>query len=620
MNEDILRQSPPSPVRPLNAPSSRGLPRRLTEKILAVDRLRRKYATLPARRSGAQFLDLALTELNVRHEVSAGELSNLPASGPAVVISNHPFGGLEGMILLRLLLSIRPDVRVLANYMLQAIPDLREHLISVDPFGRPDSPRKNVVALKTAVRWLKDGHLLVVFPAGEVSHFNWRNRRVEDPVWHPSIARIVRLAAVPVIPVFFAGRNNAAFQLAGLVHPVLRTMLLPRQLLNKQGTVIRLRVGTAISPRKISEISGDEHLGHYLRFRTYLLGSALGRPRPALTPLRRATRPRTPPPVIDARDPAVMAAEIGALPARQTLLQSEGCRVLYARAAQIPTVLQEIGRLREITFRAAGEGTGTAVDLDRFDHHYLHLFVWNQAQGEIVGAYRLGQTDRIMNRNGLAGLYTHSLFRFRRVLMDQLGPALEMGRSFVRAEYQRSYSPLLLLWKGIGHYVARHPRYKVLFGPVSIAGDYHSVSRQLMVSFLKVNNFLPDLASLVSPPRPLRPRAVAGLRPGLADAWPDGIDELSTWISDVERDGRGIPILLKQYLKLGGKLLSFNVDPDFNDALDGLILVDLTRTEPRLLKRYMPAEGLERFLACHGAGGTPPRPVDTESALCRSTS
>ncbi|MBN2433138.1 MAG: lysophospholipid acyltransferase family protein [Acidobacteria bacterium] len=619
MNEDILRQSPPSPIRPLNAPS-RGLPRRLAERMLAVDRLRRKYATLPARRSGAQFLDLALTELNVRHEVSTGDLSNLPASGPGVVVSNHPFGGVEGMILLRLLLSIRPDVRVLANYMLQAIPDLREHLISVDPFGRPDSARKNVAALKTAVRWLKDGHLLVVFPAGEVSHFNWRNRRVEDPVWHSSIARIVRLAAVPVIPVFFAGRNNAAFQLAGLVHPMLRTVLLPRQLLNKQGTVIRLRVGTAISPRKISEISGDEHLGHYLRFRTYLLGSAMNRRRPALSPLRRVVRPRTPPPVIAALNPAVMAEEIRTLPERQTLLKSEGCQVVYARAAQIPTVLQEIGRLREITFRAAGEGTGEAVDLDRFDDHYLHLFVWNQARQEIVGAYRLGQTDRILKRRGLAGLYTHNLFRFRPGLLRQLGPALEMGRSFVRAEYQKSYAPLLLLWKGIGHYVARHPRYKVLFGPVSIASDYHSVSRRLMVAFLQLNNFLPDLASLVSPPHPLRPRAVAGLKPGLADAWPKDIDELSTWISDVEADGKGIPILLKQYLKLGGKLLSFNVDPDFNDALDGLIMVDLTRTEPRILKRYMSAEGLEQFLAYHRPGEAPPLPADTEPALCLSVS
>ena len=298
---------------------------------------------------------------------------------------------------------------------------------------------------------------------------------------------------------------------------------------------------------------------------------------------------RAPEPIAPAEDAALMAAEVEGLPPDRLLGRNGDLQVRYAHAAEIPHLLREIGRLREITFRAAGEGTGRARDIDLFDSYYLHLFVWNGATNELVGAYRLGLADDIVTSFGRRGLYTWSLFRYRRQLLARLGPAIELGRSFVRAEYQRSYSPLLLLWKGIGHFVAAHPRYRVLFGPVSISGDYETTSQQILVEFLRRNNALPELARFVRPRRPFG--ASGNITP------PADLDAVSELVSSIEKDGKGIPVLLRQYLKLGGRILGFNVDPQFNNALDGLIMVDLDETDPHVLAKYMGRAEAARFIA-----------------------
>jgi hypothetical protein len=255
-------------------------------------------------------------------------------------------------------------------------------------------------------------------------------------------------------------------------------------------------------------------------------------------------------------------------------------------------MLREIGRLREITFRAAGEGTGKREDLDEFDESYLHLFVWHADRREVVGAYRIGEVEGLRRMFGTNGLYTATLFHFGDAFLDRLGPAIELGRSFVRPEYQRTFAPLLLLWKGIGQYVARHPQYKVLFGPVSISNSYSSACRELMVAWLEQRNLLRELAGFVSARNPFRrqacrvPRAV-------------GLEDISEVIRDIDRGVTGVPVLLRQYLKLGGKLVGFNVDRSFSDALDGLIVVDLTKTEPKLLERYLGRNEAKTFLAFH---------------------
>jgi putative hemolysin len=277
-----------------------------------------------------------------------------------------------------------------------------------------------------------------------------------------------------------------------------------------------------------------------------------------------------------------MAAEIARLPPSACLVEGGPFQVFCARAAQIPRTLREIGRLREITFRAVGEGTGRDLDLDAFDDEYLHLFSWNRERQEIVGAYRLGRTDEIAAARGVKGLYTHRLFRYQREFLDAISPALELGRSFVRVEYQRQHTALLLLWKGICRFISAHPQYRHLFGAVSVSSRYPSSTRALLVRFLEQNHLHADLAMLVKARHEIQMR-----------------DSSET---DVIGSTAGpMPVLLRQYLKLNARLVGFNVDPEFGDALDALMVVDLAAVDPAILARYFGRADAETFLAHHTA-------------------
>ena len=331
----------------------------------------------------------------------------------------------------------------------------------------------------------------------------------------------------------------------------------------------------------------------YLRLRTYMLrGNFQKNSRPSLPAKNKKIFPED---IIGAPDLKVMIKEVDGLPRSQVLVHSGNMIVYYAPAEQIPNLLQEIGRLREKTFREVKEGTGKAIDLDRFDAHYLHLFVWNKDTSELVGAYRLGCTDRILRTMGSKGLYTATLFDYRAEFLREINPALELGRSFVRSEYQKNYSALLLLWKGIGEFVVRHPHYQRLFGPVSISNEYNEFSKSLLATWLSMHNFLPELAQFIRPKNPFQVKKFQNQDLRLALTGTQEVEQLAALIADVDPNQKGVPILIKQYLKLGGKLLGFNQDPNFNDVLDGLILVDLRQTPPKVLQRYMGAEGLESF-------------------------
>ena len=560
---------------------------RFLRRATGIGRVEEIYGELRAMDNAAPIAERLLRHLEVSVRVASRDLEHIPRTGPVVVVVNHPFGILEGAALASLLLRVRPDVRFLANGILTAVPELREMVIPVDPFGA----RSNVRGSRKAVDFLAQGGAVVIFPAGAVSHFQWKERSITDPKWSPAVAKIVALAArraesLTVVPAYVEGANSVLFQAAGVVHPLLRTLLLGRELLNKRRTAVEVRMGAGIAAGKLLAIPSDEERIEYLRWRTYLLASrneykARTAARLQSFRARRADNTSRAGHTLRWPTPQVMDAEVLALAPACLLAESGTLKVYIARAAEIPSVLTEIGRLREITFRAAGEGTGKALDLDRYDSHYLHLFVWNEHAKEVVGAYRLAPVDKVRREFGVAGLYTASLFQYGDEFLDRLGPALELGRSFVRLEYQKAFQPLLLLWKGIGKYVARNPQYRVLFGPVSISNQYQSISRQLMVSFLERNASLKELVHLVSTRNPFRARRLALPKAGF------DFEDLSAVIADLEPSQPGVPVLLRQYLKLGGRLLGFNVDPQFADALDGLIVVDLMQTEARLRERYL---------------------------------
>jgi putative hemolysin len=493
-----------------------------------------------------------------------------------LVVVNHPSGILDGAVIAALLSDLRADVKILANHLLAMIPEIRELLIPADVSNGKSAVRTNPSSIRKSVRVLADGGLLVVFPAGEVSRFTWREGSVKDSAWNPAAAAILRIAqhcgvSASVVPVHLKVSNSLLFHAADLLSSRLSSLMLGRELLNKRGNTVEVRIGSAITAEKILTMGTDQERIDYLRWRTYLLSSRNNyKPRTNLPMRRRRDRSQT---VADAVPREILAHEIGALAPEKRLAGNAQLSTYLVEAGEIPSTLREIGRLREITFRAAGEGTGRPLDLDEFDAHYLHLFVWNEKKQEVVGAYRLAATDRVPR------LYTASLFQYGPEFLERMGPAIELGRSFVRSEYQRGFQPLLMLWKGIGSFVSQNPRYHVLFGPVSISNRYQALSRRLIVSFLERHALWEELKSHVAARNPFR--GPTERNTGL------DVDDLSAVVSDVDPGQSGIPVLLRQYLRLGGKLVGFNVDSQFADVLDGLIVVDLTKADPKHLKRYL---------------------------------
>lgn len=552
-------------------------------KLLGLDKADRVYDELRTKADGP--LPQRLLEfIEVTYKATSADLSRIPRKGPTVIVANHPFGALEAAILVTAMRQIRPDVRILTNQWFMAVAELRDVMIPVDVAGH-----ESIAGVRRAIAFLRGGGLLIVFPAGAVSHFHWRERASTDPAWNASVVRLIALAARAgkhpvIVPLFVPGSNGFGFHAAGMIHPNLRTALLAREFFNKRRRDIELRVGSPIPFERLARMDSDDERVQYLRWRTYLLAN------------RRAFKPRTLAlgrrkwiarvPLIPPVSARALHFEIEQLPPECLLESTDSLRVYLAKAPQIPYTLREIGRLREITFREAGEGTGRELDLDSFDEHYRHLFVWNPSKREVVGSYRLRLAE------STEALYTHTLFHFDQRFLDTIGPAIELGRSFIRAEYQKGFAPLLLLWKGIGKFVAANPRYKTLFGPVSVSNQYQAVSRELIIGFLEERESIREWIGMVRPyhaPRPCHEEVRCC-----------DIDELSDVISDIEPTRTGVPILLRQYLKLGGKLLGFSVDPKFANALDGLILVDLTKTEPKLLERYLGKAEAVAFRTFHG--------------------
>jgi len=570
------------------------------DRLIGFKRLTRYHAAIRALDNNRHFVDRALEAFKITYEVSESDLRRIPEHGPIVVVANHPFGGVEGILLMSLFFSVRNDALIMGNYLLSRITELKDVIIPVDPFGTRTAAVANTAPLKTSLKHLKNGGMLMVFPGGEVAALRWGGKGIQEAPWSPTIAGLIEHAKCPVLPVFFDGANPLYFQLAGLIHPRLRTLLLPRQMLNKQRATFSIHIGNPIPYRKLAGMERKAMM-EYLCKRTLHLRNR--RPEHARVLIRLPWPARKAPSADDPVVPAVsgddLARAVDQLPPESLLVESAGLEARVMRGSDSPCILHEIGRLREITFREVGEGTGEEIDLDDYDQYYFHVFLWNAETRKIVAAYRLGPTDEILSTYGAKGLYTSSLFKFRGHFLDRISPALEMGRSFVCVEYQKNYNSLLMLWKGIGYFIGRHPRYKILFGPVSITDDYRTCSRDLLVAFLKINNFMPDLARKVKPRSPIRTAPLRWIRNRSLGQVAESLDDVEAMIADVETELSGIPILLKQYLKLGGKLLGFNIDPAFNYVLDGLILVDLRETDPKIMQRYMGKENTRKFQQFH---------------------
>lgn len=540
----------------------------------------------------ASFIDRVLDAMRVRVAATDLDLAHVPVSGPLLVAANHPRGALDGLILLSLLRTVRPDVRVVANHILARIPELHEHAFFVDPFGGPTAESRSLAGLRAAHLWLRRGGALVMFPSGEVAHRLEHGVPLESD-WSTSMGRLALQSGAQVLPVALDGRNSDWFYRAGRLHPLLRTAMLGREFLRARGANVRVAIGQPMSPRACG--TGQTRVAATDADTTSITQRTLD-PRRTTEATRACVQAMAVTGVSHPCDDGDrLRAEIAALDASACFVSSGAFRVFCATADQIPLTLREIGRLRADTYRAAGEGTSAEYNLDRFDKAYQHLFVWDEHKRAVVGAYRLGLTDRLVASAGVGALYTRTLFDFDDRLLAQLPPAIELGRSFVRTEYQRLPQPLLLLWKGIGQFVRQHPHYRVLFGPVSVSARYCDASHGLLVSFLEQHRLDHRLTARVAPRHPF-----VGQRP-MSGATSLDADALERTIASLEPDGKGVPVLLRHYLRLGARALGFGVDPDFGAVLDVLMMVDLAAVEPALLSRYLGRDEARAYLARHRA-------------------
>jgi putative hemolysin len=569
----------------------------LAAKFAPVGRVRELYRRVQQSPEGFR-LERLLAEMRIDLRIDAADQSRVPAAGPVVVVANHPYGMLDGAILAVLLTRVRPDVKILTNLLLADVPELQQHCIFVDSLHADRSVEANRRALRQAVSHLQQGGMLAVFPSGEVSHWQMPTAEIADPEWNDTAVRLIRKTGASALPVYLCGH----FQLLSMVHGKLRSAFQLQEFLQHEGKHVEVRVGSTIAADSVGAIANDHEATEYLRWRTYLLAKRSKSEVSWPAALRSKFANKNQEPIAAAVRPEWLAEEIAALPQTQHLVSNGDFAVYLAAAPEIPHLLHEVGRLREITFRRAGEGTGKSLDLDAFDEYYSHVLLWNETKQELVGAYRAGNTAEILAEHGVSGLYTSTLFRYDERVFQKLGPAWELGRSFVRPEYQRQYAPLLLLWKGIARLIAMRPEIPVLFGAVSISNDYNDASREMIYRFFEARMQDDELAGMIEPRRPFRP---LGLRRwdcrSMSRALHD-LEELSQPITDVETDGKGLPILLRQYAKIGGKLLGFNVDRKFSNALDGLVVVDLRQTEPAVLERYMGRESAAAFRKIHAAG------------------
>lgn len=564
--------------------------RAASAQVLGLTALSRVYQSLD-RGTSHDFIRSVLGALDVDVAVDAASLANVPLRGPVVLAANHPTGALDGLALAAAVRRVRPDVRLLANHMLSAIPEMHEHAFFVDPFGGPSAESRSLAGLRAAHLWLRRGGALVVFPAGEVAH-HLENGVAIDSAWEETMARLAQQTGAVILPVAVSGRNSRWFYRLGRLHARLRTALLPRELLRARGTRVRVAIGRPIESRKNIDAVSLRDLVAQTRARVQTMTEGLARAEVSAVRVDSGVRIE---PAEQRAEATRLATEVARLDASACLVSSGPFRVYVANADQIPHLLEEIGRLRARAFRLAGEGNGAEIDLDRFDRDYHHLFVWDERSGRVAGAYRLGLTDRLIAAHGTRGLYTQTLFQFGASLFEKLPPAIELGRSFVAVDYQRHHQPLALLWKGIGQFVLRHPRYRVLFGPVSVSARYRDASRGTLVAFLERHRLDHRLAACVRPRHPFigRPTTFSAVAP---DA-----EMLERTIAGLEPDGKGVPVLLRHYLRLGARALGCSTDPNFGGVVDALMMVDLADVEPAVLSRYLGRDGATDYLARHGA-------------------
>ncbi|HEY0662124.1 MAG TPA: lysophospholipid acyltransferase family protein [Lysobacter sp.] len=508
------------------------------------------------------FVRASLEFLQARYVADPAEIRRIPSSGRLLIVANHPSGAIDALALLDLVGQVRSDVRIIANDLLSALEPMAGLLLPIRILGGS----AGADSLRAVEAALEAEQCVIVFPAGEVARLGLRG--VSDGRWRRGFLRFARATGAPVLPVRIEARNSALFYGASAIFKPAGTALLAREMFARSARRIALRIGR---PLQLPASGNPTELLRQVRRELHAIGTRRERPAPV-----------GPEPLVDAVDPALVRAGVAALASLGQTFDGKQIRVGLLAAGS--PLLREIGRLRELTFRAVGEGTGQRLDVDLYDSWYEHIVLWDDAASRIAGAYRLARGATVLAERGLAGFYTASLFRYADDALPRLAQGMELGRSFVAPEYWGSRS-IDYLWQGIGAYLVRHPQVRYLFGPVSISAALPPDAREQIVAYYA--KFYGSDERCAESKRPFAYRAAP---PQFGEEL-DAQTAFRVLKNNLDALGATLPMLYKQYTDLcepgGARFLAFGVDPAFSDSVDGLIEVDMQRLRPKKRERYL---------------------------------
>ncbi len=555
-------------------------------KVTRISSINKFYDSVKHLEAG-EFSQAVLDHYEIEYDIPEEDYRRLPKDGAYITISNHPLGAMDGVLLFKLMLAQRSDYKLMANFLLQRMVPIEPHIIPVNPFEDRKDVKSSLIGFKNALRHLKDGHPLGVFPAGEVSTHR-DGKLIVDKDWEEPILKLIRKAEVPVVPIYFHARNSKFFYRLSKISDIFRTAKIPSEVYTQRNRPIKVRIGQPISVKMQKEQETFKDFGDLLRKKTYILSNAYEKERLIDQIPTTLKIPKSPKKIASAVRTEVIQGEVEKLREKDCrLLQSKNYEVFLAMEKDMPFILKEIGRQREVTFREIGEGTNKAIDLDIFDTYYHHLFLWDNEKKGIVGAYRMGMGADIFKKYGIDGFYIQDLFRVEPELYDMMSKSIEMGRAYIVKEYQQKPMPLFLLWKGIVHTTLRYPEHKYLMGGVSISNQFSNFSKSLMIEFMKSNYWDPYVAQYIHPKKEFKVKLKDADKEFVFDETQADLNKFDRIIDEVEPGSLRLPVLIKKYIKQNAKVIAFNVDPLFNNSVDGLMYIKIADLPESTVKPVM---------------------------------
>ncbi|CAM1352040.1 MULTISPECIES: GNAT family N-acyltransferase [Tenacibaculum] len=538
-------------------------------------------------KSDLSFLNGVLDDCKIEFEIPEEDLKRIPKDGSFITISNHPLGGIDGVLLLKLLIEKRADYKIIANFLLHRIEPLKPYVMPVNPFENHKDAKSSVAGIKSALLHLKEGKPLGIFPAGEVSTYKDGKLMVDKP-WEDGAVRLIKKAKVPVIPIYFHAKNSRFFYILSKISGTLRSAKLPSEVISQKNRVIKVRIGKPISVKDQEQYKDTPSFYEFIRKKTYMLANPFEKAPQKILSTQNLKIPKKAKKITSQRSSDLFVKEVDKLRDEgKRLLSSKNYEVFFANAKEIPNILHEVGRLREITFRDVGEGTNKPIDLDKFDRYYYHLFLWDSEKNELVGAYRMGLGKDIFKKYGINGFYIQTLFRIEPELHSMMQSTIELGRAFISKKYQQKPMPLFLLWKGIVHVTLRYPKYKYLMGGVSISNQFSEFSKSLMIEFMKSHYYDPYVAQYIHPKKEFKVKLKDADKDFVFDATEADMQKFDKIIDEIEPGALRIPVLIKKYVKQNARLVAFNVDPKFNNAIDGLMYIKVADIPDSTVKPVM---------------------------------